>query len=417
MSPRTQSMGLAILELCLILTGASFAGHPRPLFAQAPVAARATPQRGTVKSIEGNSLTIATDAGQQVAVIVSPSTRIQRLAAGSTDLKTAETAALSDIALGDRVLISGVAGETPATFNAARVILMKSGDIAQRHEAEQGDWKKRGTSGVVSAVDTSSGALTVSSGARKLQIVTTSTTSFRRYADGSVKFEDAKPGTLAQIRTGDQLLARGAKSDDGNSVQAEEVVSGSFKNLSGTILSVDAGKNTVTLKDLVTKRTLTVQLTANSALHRLPPGDAARLVSHARAGSSSGAASSGPAPAGAASARPDPRPNSRPDRRPDGQIDRPTAAGDPSAGSGHSGAPDLSQIVARLPPVTLSDLHTGDAVMIVAEQSSTDASSLTAITLLAGVEPILAAAPSGSPAMTLSPWSIGGGSPDAGSSQ
>jgi hypothetical protein len=34
---------------------------------------------------------------------------------------------------------------------------------------------------------------------------------------------------------------------------------------------------------------------------------------------------------------------------------------------------------------------------------------------LSGVEPILAATPSGGPAMTLSPWSLGGeGAPDGG---
>lgn len=83
---------------------------------------------------------------------------------------------------------------------------------------------------------------------------------------------------------------------------------------------------------------------------------------------------------------------------------------------GHTGG-DLSQIVSRLPAVPLTDFHTGDAVMIVAEQTSADSSNLTAITLLAGVEPILAAAPSGSSAMTLSPWSVGTGSPEGGGQQ
>ncbi len=395
---RAQTTGLAVLHLSLMFATASFASDPRLAFAQAPASAHATPQRGTVKSVAGDSFTIGTDAGQQVVVSVSSSTRIQRLAPGSTDLKTAEAATLPDIAVGDRVLISGTAGETPGALTAARVILMKSGDIAQKHEAEQGDWKKRGTGGVVSAIDPSSGALTVSSGARKLQILTSPSTSFRRYADGSVRFEDAKPGTLAQIHAGDQLLARGTKSEDGGSVQAEEVVSGSFKNVSGTIVSIDAVKNSVTLKDLATKRNLAIQLTASSALHRLPPEEAATLASRAKAVTTS--ASGGATPARAGSTRPD---------------HAMSAGGDSSADTGHSPAPDLSQIVARLPPVPLSDLHTGDAVMIVAEQSSDGASSLTAITLLAGVEPIFAAAPSGSPAMTLSPWSIGGGSPDTGS--
>ena len=367
---------------------------------QAPAAAHAAPQRGTVQTVEGNNITIKTDAGQQVVIAVSGATRLQRLSPGSTDLKTAGTASLSDVAIGDRLLVSGTPGDSPSAFNASRVILMKSSDIAQRHEAEQQDWQRRGIGGLVSAVDTGSGVLTVTSGTRKLQVSTTSSTAFRRYADGSVRFEDAKPGTLAQIHVGDQVLARGAKSDDGTSVQAEEVVSGSFRNLSGTITSIDAAKNAVSLKDLATKREVTVLLTTNSSLHRLPPEAAASLSARAKATSSAGtnAPSAGGPPTGSAPANPSAE---------GGGTGRP-------AGMHRSGG-DLSQIVSRLPPVTLTDLHAGDVVMVVAEQSSTNASGLTAITLLAGVESILAASPSGSAAMTLSPWGIGGGAPEGGS--
>ena len=108
---------------------------------------------------------------------------------------------------------------------------MKSSDIAQKHQMEQADWQKRGTGGIVSAVDAGTGTLTVSVGAKKIAVDTSSKTQFRRYAGDSVKFEDAKPGTLAQIQPGDQLRVLGTKSDDGSSIQAEEIVSGSFKNL------------------------------------------------------------------------------------------------------------------------------------------------------------------------------------------
>jgi hypothetical protein len=61
----------------------------------------------------------------------------------------------------------------------------------------------------------------------------------------------------------------------------------------------------------------------------------------------------------------------------------------------------------RMPAVTLNDLHKGDAVMIVSTQGGT------AITLLSGVDAILQAAPTAS-SMTLTPWSLGGPSGDAG---
>lgn len=362
--------------------------------AQTPAAAPAAAGRqlGTVKAVSGNTLTLTTDAGQEVAVSVADGARVLQLAPGSTDLKTAQTITLADIAAGDRVLVSGKAGESAGVFAASRVILMKSGDIAQKHEAEQADWQKRGTGGIVSAVDAGSGALTVSIGAKKLTVNTSSRTQFRRYAGDSVKFEDAKPGTLAQIQVGDQLRVRGAKSDDGTSIQAEEVVSGSFKNLSGLIATVDVGSGTLTLKDLATKKTVTVTITANSSVRSLPPEAAARFAARARNAAAGGSGGGGtPAPASNA------------------------AGGERPGGSGRSAGADLSQFVSRLPSQTIADLKVGEAVMIVGSQSDAASNGVTAVTLLSGVEPILAAAPSGSGSLTLSPWSLGGGTADGGS--
>src|SRR5271170_6044109 len=154
------------------------------LTAQAPAAAPAAAARqlGTVTAVTGNSLTLKTDAGQEVTVSVADGARILQLAPGSTDLKTAQTIALTDIAVGDRVLVNGKAGDTAGAFSASRVILMKSTDIAQKHEMEQADWQKRGTGGIVSAVDAATGTLTVSVGAKKIAVNTSSTTQFRRYA-------------------------------------------------------------------------------------------------------------------------------------------------------------------------------------------------------------------------------------------
>jgi hypothetical protein len=364
------------------------------LLAQAPAAAPAAArQLGTVTAVSGNNLTLKTDAGQEVVVNVADGARILQLAPGSTDLKTAQTIALKDIEAGDRVLVSGKAGDTANSFAASRVILMKSGDIAQKHESEQADWQKRGTGGIVSAVDAGTGTLTVTVGAKKVAVTTTGKTQFRRYAGDSVKFEDAKPGTLAQIHVGDQLRVLGTKSDDGSSIPAEVVVSGSFMNLAGLIATIDAAKGMLTLKDLATKKTVTVTITANSNVRTLPPQAAAMFAARAKGGAAAGG-SGGGAPQGA------------------GQAD--AAEGGRPGGAGHSAGGDLSQLVSRLPNKTIVDLKAGDAVMIGASQPDPGSASVTAVTLLSGVEPILAAAP-GAPSMTLSPWSLGGeGAPEGG---
>ncbi len=275
--------------LVLPLAGASVAWAAMP--AQAPTSAPAvTRQIGTVKTISGNSLTLITDAGQPVTVSVADTARILQLAPGSTDLKSAQTIALADIAVGDRVLVTGKAGDDAGSLMASRVILMKSSDIAQKNEAEKADWQRRGSGGLVSAVDAGSGTVTISAGAKKIQIQTSGSTKFRRYAGDSVKFEDAKPGTLAEIQVGDQLRVRGAKLEDGATIQAEEIVSGSFRNLAGTIATINATAGTLTLKDLTTKKTMTVAVTGNSDLRKLPPEMAARFAARAKGGAGGGPA-------------------------------------------------------------------------------------------------------------------------------
>lgn len=362
---------------------ASFAGSSQAQTAPAP----AGRQIGTVKTVTPNKLTITTDAGLAVSVNVIDGAKVLQLTPGSTDLKSAQTIALSDIEVGDRVLVTGHT-DAPDALTASRVILMKSTDIAQKHAAEQEDWQKRGTGGLVNAIDPASSTLTITARAKKIAVQTTPSTIFRRYAGDSVKFEDAKLSNFNEIHAGDQLRVRGAKSDDGMSIKAEEVVSGSFTNLAGTIVAVDPATGILTLKDLATKKTYAIKVTANSSVHALPADAAARFAARQKGTPPPSSSSPSSSPTPAAGAAPSPR------------------AG--SAGS------DLSQLVNRLPQGTLADLHPGEALIIVASQPEATKDSFTAITLLSGVEPILAATPKGEASMTLSPWSLGGGADGGG---
>lgn len=401
---RTRALGVGLLLVAVGVAGLGTIAHAQ---AAVPAPAAATGRQiGTVKAIAGSSITLVTDAGRQVVVNMVDGARILQLAPGSINLKDAQAIALTDIAPGDRVLVTGKPGDDAGIFAASRVILMKSGDIAQKREMEQADWQKRGIGGIVSAIDAGTGALTVSAGTKKIQVNTSGSTKFRRYAGDSVKFEDAKPGTLAEIHAGDQLRVRGEKSDDGLSVQAEEVVSGSFQHLSGVIASIDAAKSSLTLKDLTTKRMMTVKISENSSVHALPPEAARRFAARARGGA-----------AGAGGSQASPQGGAPPARDASGSGSGPGGAGPggaAGAGGMRSAGADLSQLVSRLPAGTIADLKVGDAVMIVSSQADPGSVQVTAVTLLSGVEPILAATPSGSPEMTLSPWSVGGSSPEGG---
>ena len=442
LSTRAKLSSAAVLAASLLSSGLSIAQASAQATAAAPATANAGSQRGTVKAIAGSVLTLATDSGKTVTVNVGETAKILQIAPGSTDLKTATTIQLGEIAVGDRVLVTGRAGDAD-TVAASRVILMKSTDIAEKHAAEQADWQRRGSGGIVSAVDAATGTLTVKNGARTTQVATTPKTIFRRYAGDSVKFEDAQTGTLAQIQPGDQVRVRGSRSEDGSGLQAEEVVSGSFRNLAGTVEAVNAGAGTVTLKDLATKKDVVVKVTANSEVRKLPVQAAAMFAMRARGGAA-GAGGSGTPGAGGpgagtstpgagsgsgtlrgesssggagadASAR-GPRPGTDGAAGGAGGRGPGMGAGGPGGGGGmgggRAGGMDLSQMVSRLPEGTIADLKTGDAVMVVASQT---AGSVTAITMLSGVEPILAASPSGAaPAITLSPFGFGGGAPEGG---
>lgn len=348
---------------------------------------------GTVKSVKGNSIVLTTDSGE-VTVTLADSTRILRASPGQTDLKSAGPIQASDIHVGDRLLAIGPTGEGNSVM-ASTVIVMTQGDIAARQQQEREEWRK-GVGGIVKGVNPSGGTITlanalVSSG-KPIVIQVSPTTIFRRYSPDSVNFDEAKPGTLDQIKPGDQLRARGTKGGDGSEFTAQAIVSGTFKNIAGTVISTDAANNSITVMDLLTKHPVTLKITADSQMRKLPPFVAQRLAARFKGGA---AAASGNTQSG---------------------VEESSATG-AGAGTGNGqgrgagyrrggGSPDFQQMLSRMPGVTISDLQKGDAVMLVATEGSAS-SAPTAITLIAGVEPILTAAPSGAAATILSPWNLG----------
>jgi hypothetical protein len=351
---------------------------------QAPASSRVI---GTVASVSGNSVSVKTDAGPVVSVAVPDTANIVRTAPGSKTLTGATKIALGDVGTGDRVLML-VAGDPPT---AKVVVVNKQSDIAAKQQQEQADWAKRGVGGLVKSVDATAGTVTITATNRTLVIHTTPSTIIRRYAPDSVKFSEAQPSTLAAIQPGDQVTARGDRS--GDDVTAEEIVSGSFRNVAGTVVSTDASSGTLTVKDLVTKKTVIIRTTPDSDLRKLDPQMAQMIAVRLRAAGNAagnGAAASGAGAAGGG-----------------GQYRG--QGGQGGQGGGQGGGNALARVLQRSPEIHVSDLHKGDAVMIVATSGNPD--SATAIRLLAGVEPMLQASASGSQSMFSSAWSgLGGGS-------
>lgn len=382
---------------------------PQP---QQPAAQSGTKQLvGAIQAISGNTISLKPDAAPEVNVVVQSSVRILRVAPGPTDLKNAAAIQFSDLQVGDRVLVRGMPSADGQSLTASTVIAMKRSDVEAKQQQERAEWQ-RGVGGLVSAVDPSTGAISISvaapRGAGTVAIRTSKDTTFRRYAPDSVQFDDAKPGSLNEIKPGDQLRARGARGADAADFSAAEIVSGAFRNISGTISNLDPAANSLTVTDLATKKPVLVKITAQSQVLKLPP-QMAQAIAFQMKGGARGSAAGGPAPSeAAANEKSAPSDSARPGgseaARRESDQRGPGEAGNARPARGPA---DLQQVLSRLPKASLADLQKGDAVMIVSTEG-TASGGVTAITLLAGVEPILQASPSGAQAMTLSPWNIGG---------
>jgi hypothetical protein len=363
---------------------------------------------GTIKSISGNTITLITDAGTDVTVLVQDATKLLRIAPGQTDLKDATPLQLPDVQVGDRILVRGKLAEDGKSVLAASVIAMKKEDISQKQARDREEWQKHGAGGLVTSIDPATNTITVSLpsiGEKKnLTVHLLKDTVLRRYAPDSVKFDDAKPAPLVQILPGDQLRARGSRTADGTELTAVEIVSGTFRNISGILSAVDLSDGTMTLQDLATKKPVTVKITSESQLRKLNPQMAQRIALRLKGIPADAAAPAADGPANAASAPQSPNSHGAP-AAPSGG---PGQGGFGSMGRAGGGPPDLQQAISRMPASALSDFQKGEAVMLVATEGGPGGMP-TAITLLGGVEPILQASPASSASTILSPWSLGSG--------
>jgi hypothetical protein len=397
-----------LLDLFLVLT--PFANHLAA--AQTAATAKIPLAVGTIKSISATTITLATDAGSEIKISLQGDVKYLRVPPGSKDLKEAVTIQLSDLQAGDRILVRGKPGESASSFVASTVIAMKKADISEKQKREREDWQRRGIGGLVKSTDTAAGIVTIgtttATGNRDVEVHIAKTTVLRRYAPNSVKFDDAMPSSLAEIKAGDQLRARGTRSEDGSSFTAEEIVTGTFRNIAGTIESIDFSAGTLTVIDLASHKPVQIRITSDSQVRKLPPPMAQRIAVRLK-GATSGAtgvtngAEKPPGAPGADAAQ----------AGTGGQGGQGGAAGGMGGSARNGGGGDMQQMLSRLPASALGDFQKGDAVMIVAT-SGQNGPEVVAITVLGGVEPILQASSQGEASSILTPWSLNSGGGDTG---
>jgi hypothetical protein len=343
-------------------------------------------------------MTVHTEKGD-VQVELPDGVKLLRVPPGSKDLKSAEPISATGISQGDRAVVLGHLADDQQTIQATRVVVMTKSDLSSFHAAEVREWQTRGIEGVVKAVDADKQEITVAAPnhpptpgnmTHPVILTTTPKTVLLRYAPSSVQFADAKPSTLAGLKVGDQLRALGTQSDDGSHYAADKVVFGTFHNIGATVISVDTAAKTLTAKSLATNKQVVVHVNANCKMHQLPEFVAQMIVRLSTGGTGGAAGNAGPGgpPAGAPGGR------------------------GPGAGSGgrRGGMSNLSQALENMPVVTLNDLKRGEPIVIFSSEG-TSPSEVTAIYVLTGVEPILAAQPNGGGEINLGTWnlSLGGG--------
>jgi antitoxin (DNA-binding transcriptional repressor) of toxin-antitoxin stability system len=278
---------------------------------------------------------VTTAAGSQVTVTLSDRTVFMRIPPGEKTKDKFIKIAPTDFALGDSVFARGRLSEDRKSMPALEFYVMSKGDIAEKRERERGEWSKRGISGTISAVNAETIEITVDArtaeGPKPIVVATNADTKFRRYAPDSVRFDEAKAGTFVDLKAGDQLRALGTKSADGARFTPEEIVTGSFQTISGTITEVDAEKKEIKIKDLQSQQPVTIALSKDSSMRKLTPEMVAALS---------------------------------------------------------KGSSDLQEKFDQLPTFTLQELKAGDSILISSTKGA-DAARVTAIAVVSGVGPLL----------------------------
>ena len=339
---------------------------------------------GDVVSVSESKIVLKTKDGD-VEAVISASTDFKRVPPENPVLKAAVASQLSDISEGDKLLITGVFGDDKKVLPARAVYLMSKSDIAQKNAKETERWATRGISGRVASVNPSTNEVTIEvrglMNSTSVVVTPKGDAIFKRYKPDSVRYSEAVESSIIDIKPGDMLRAVGDRGAEGATFAAEEILTGAFQTVAGTVKSVDAEKGEVIVTQAGTTTDLTIAITPNSAVKRFPEEMAMRLAGGMFPGGTLGQGGARPAggnPAGGQA----------------GGGQRP-AGGAPAQGQGGPGRMmgggargGIDDMFERFPTIAITDLKPGDVVAVSSSKNG-NAQRVNAIKLLAGVEPFL----------------------------
>lgn len=313
---------------------------------------------GAVTAIDraARQISVKTDAGELITVLLTDKTAYLRVPPGQDTLENVSKITISEVGVGDRVYARGKLSEDKKSVPAQQLIVMALPEIERKQKVDRERWQQRGVAGVIKAVNPDKQEITLQvrgrEGSTPFIIALNEKTLLRRYASDSVKFSEARPCAIVDLKVGDQVRALGGKGANESQWTGEEVVSGAFLTLGGTVTSIDAEKGEVKINLLGSNKPISVAVNKDSTVKRIPPQIASALAQKGQGSAQTG----GAAQAGGA------RPASQ--------------------------SADLQEMFDRLPSLKLAEVKPGE-VIIVSSTKGADPSRVTAIALIAGLDAVL----------------------------
>ncbi len=347
---------------------------------------------GDAASVAEGKIAITTKTGT-VEVAVNEKTAYKKVPADNpTGFTSAANAAFGDIAVGDKLTISVIIDADGKSQPARTIYFISNAEIAARNAKDSAEWQRRGINGKVTAVNAQTNQVTIEN--RTLMATTSVVITPKdgakvlRYAPDSVRFDEALASSVGDMKVGDMLRALGDKSADGTSFAAEQIITGAFQTVAGTVVSTDPAANQVVIKNLQTNKNVTISIGPASVLKKFPTEQAEML---ARMQAMQAMGGGGARPMGGGQGAPGGRTPgaANPGGSPGGQggQGRPGMGGGPGGARGGS----VEDMLERSPSITVADLKAGDIIALSSTKTDDD-TRLKAIKLFAGVEPFLRAA-------------------------
>lgn len=357
---------------------ALFGGIVSGVSAQTEGAIKPSLISGEVTSVSTEKIVLQTKDGS-IDALLSDKTVYKRVPPENP--KSPVESSFSEIGVGDKVVVSGIPANDKKSIPTRTVYLMTKSDISQKQTKELGEWKTRGVSGRITAVNPQTKEITITTpglmGAKTTVLTPKDNADFLRYAQDSVSYSEAKKSSFTEIAVGDSIRALGDKSEDGATFKAEKILTGAFQTVVGTVTAVNAEKGEVTITNFQTKKPMTIVVDKSSLLKQFP-ADMAQRMAQVQAMAAAGGGNMIRPPQGGGNQQGNQNPQQNPQQNPNqNQMNQ---------NGINRGGGSLDDMLERFPTITVADLKVGEMIAVNSTKTANQ-ERITAIKLVSGVEP------------------------------